>query len=175
MANLESLYNKIVPSPYTLSSILSDRHPNSRIVLVKGAYDIMHEGHVQSYFAAKELGDILVVGVNSDSAISARKGPERPIRTQMARMRLIASTIPVDWVTMYDEIDPINLINILKPDIFAASHFEWNKSGITRNIGSTQLLTLPKTGELSTTETINKIIRVYGLKEEKRERIEVTV
>ncbi|MDO5045685.1 D-glycero-beta-D-manno-heptose-7-phosphate kinase [Campylobacter sp.] len=88
-----------------------------RLVFTNGCFDILHAGHVRYLAKAKEFGDILVVGLNSDRSVKELKGDSRPINSQEDRACLLAALAAVDYVVIFDEPTPINLIKALKPDI----------------------------------------------------------
>ena len=87
------------------------------VVWTNGCFDLLHAGHVRSLRDAKALGDILVVGVNSDASVRAIKGDARPIVGQDDRAETIAALEAVDYVTIFDEPDPIMALSRLRPDI----------------------------------------------------------
>src|SRR5271165_2663562 len=88
-----------------------------KVVWTNGCFDLLHAGHVRSLRDAKALGDILVVGVNSDASVRAIKGDARPIIGQDDRAETIAALEAVDYVTIFDEPDPIMALSRLRPDI----------------------------------------------------------
>ncbi len=93
-----------------------------KVVLTQGVYDLIHEGHAAYLEAAKELGDILIVGVDSDALTRKRKGPDRPIVPQLERLKMLVHLRHVDIVTLKNEGDDIgDLIRVVKPDIFVVS------------------------------------------------------
>ena len=88
-----------------------------RVVWTNGCFDLLHVGHVRSLRDAKALGDILVVGLNSDASVRAIKGPTRPVVDQDDRAELLSALEPVDCVTIFDETEPSAILAIVKPDI----------------------------------------------------------
>jgi D-beta-D-heptose 7-phosphate kinase/D-beta-D-heptose 1-phosphate adenosyltransferase len=90
-----------------------------KIVFTNGCFDLLHMGHVQLLREAKNLGDILIVALNSDGSVRQIKGPDRPILPEEERAELIAALEMVDYVTMFDEPDPLNVIRELRPDVLA--------------------------------------------------------
>lgn len=102
--------SKILSSP-------KDLPQNANIVFTNGCFDILHKGHVSYLQKAKELGDILVVGLNSDRSVKALKGEERPINPQEDRAYLLASLECVDFVIIFDELTPYELIKEISPSI----------------------------------------------------------
>lgn len=88
-----------------------------KVVWTNGCFDILHVGHLRSLRDAKALGDILIVGINSDASVRAIKGELRPLVPQEDRAELLAGLEPVDYVMIFNEIDPVAAISSLKPDI----------------------------------------------------------
>jgi rfaE bifunctional protein nucleotidyltransferase chain/domain len=97
--------------------IAEHRAKNKRIVTTNGCFDILHIGHARLLNAAKALGDILVVGINSDASVSRLKGPTRPVVPEQERAELLANLQSVDYVTIFPEDTPIELIKLIKPDV----------------------------------------------------------
>jgi D-glycero-beta-D-manno-heptose 1-phosphate adenylyltransferase len=89
-----------------------------RVVLTNGCFDILHVGHLKTFQEAKSQGDLLIVGLNSDQSIKSLKGETRPIIPQSDRLELIAALKPVDFVTIFDEPTAINLIELIKPQVY---------------------------------------------------------
>ncbi|WP_120951914.1 D-glycero-beta-D-manno-heptose-7-phosphate kinase [Helicobacter sp. L8] len=100
----------------TLGHILHGAQPK-RVVFTNGCFDLLHRGHVYYLQEAKKLGDILVVGLNSDSSVRALKGPKRPIQRQEDRAFVLAGLECVDFVVIFEEKTPLELIRALKPHI----------------------------------------------------------
>lgn len=92
-------------------------HKNQRIVFTNGCFDILHVGHVRYLQEAAKLGDILIIGLNSDDSVKRLKGPERPINNQYERAEMLCSLGFVDYVVIFDEDTPLNLISIIQPDV----------------------------------------------------------
>ena len=88
-----------------------------RVVWTNGCFDILHVGHVRSLRDAKALGDVLVVGINSDASVRKIKGEGRPVVGQDDRAELLSALEPVDYVTIFEETDPVAVLSKLKPDI----------------------------------------------------------
>ncbi|MEP7267178.1 MAG: D-glycero-beta-D-manno-heptose 1-phosphate adenylyltransferase [Saprospiraceae bacterium] len=102
----------------TIRELISDwRNHSNKIVFTNGCFDILHLGHVDYLEKAKNLGDKLIVGLNSDRSVSAIKGPSRPIQDETCRSGVMASLASVDAVIIFDENTPLELIESLKPDI----------------------------------------------------------
>ncbi len=95
------------------------RQAGARVILANGCFDILHAGHVRYLAGAKALGDLLVVGVNSDRQVLLLKGPGRPLMPAAERAEIIASLETVDLVTIFDEPTVEILLLALKPDVHA--------------------------------------------------------
>lgn len=93
------------------------RADRNRIVFTNGCFDILHSGHIHYLEGASEYGDVLIIGLNSDSSVKRLKGNDRPINTAKDRADILASLSVVDYVVIFDEDTPYNLINALKPDV----------------------------------------------------------
>jgi rfaE bifunctional protein nucleotidyltransferase chain/domain len=87
------------------------------VVWTNGCFDLLHVGHIRSFRDAKALGDILIVGINSDASVRALKGDSRPIVNQTDRAELIAALEMVDYVAIFDEPTPVAALSRLRPDI----------------------------------------------------------
>ncbi len=97
------------------------RDAGKKIVTTCGAFDILHIGHLRSLLEAKKHGDILVVCLNSDSSIKQYKSPTRPVNPQEARAELLAGLECVDYVVIFDELDPRRVLDLIKPDVHVKS------------------------------------------------------
>ncbi len=93
------------------------RAPGLRLVFTNGVFDILHRGHVEYLYAARALGDCLVVGLNTDASVRRLKGPERPLNPEQDRALVLAGLACVDVVTLFDEDTPHALIGALLPDV----------------------------------------------------------
>ncbi|NPA27939.1 MAG: D-glycero-beta-D-manno-heptose 1-phosphate adenylyltransferase, partial [Epsilonproteobacteria bacterium] len=93
------------------------RANNKKIVFTNGCFDILHLGHVKYLQKAKALGDVLIVGLNSNSSVTRLKGKSRPVNDEFDRAYLLASLEVVDFVVIFEEDTPYNLIKKVKPDI----------------------------------------------------------
>ncbi|MFL5244219.1 MAG: D-glycero-beta-D-manno-heptose 1-phosphate adenylyltransferase [Gemmataceae bacterium] len=94
------------------------RQQGRRIVFTNGCYDILHRGHITFLNRAKALGDVLIVGVNSDDSIHRLKGPDRPINSLEDRVQVLAALSCVDYLISFDEDTPCNVIRVVRPDVF---------------------------------------------------------
>ena len=131
-----------------------------KIVFTNGCFDIIHAGHIQYLKEAKALGDILIVGVNSDASVKRLKGNSRPINFQDDRLVVLDALRPVDYVILFDEDTPFNLIEAIIPDVLVKGG-DWKIEDIvgynivTQNGGEVRSLSF-KNG-ISTTEIIKRI------------------
>ncbi len=98
-----------------LSGLRSINKP--RVVFTNGCFDLVHQGHVEYLSQARDLGDMLIVGLNSDESVRRLKGPSRPVSSLQSRAMVLAAFAFVDYVVVFDEYTPINLIQELRPDI----------------------------------------------------------
>jgi len=110
---------KIVARRTLKGKVASLKQAGKRVVFTNGCFDLLHVGHVRSLQKARSRGDCLVVGINSDSSVRQIKGPGRPIVPQKQRAEVLAALACVDWVTIFDEADPLALISLLVPDVLA--------------------------------------------------------
>ena len=105
-------------TPETLQPELQKwRKKGLKIVFTNGCFDLVHLGHVDYLEKARNLGDKLVLGLNTDASIKGLKGEERPLQDEMSRARIMASLLFVDAVVLFNEPTPYNLIDLVQPDI----------------------------------------------------------
>lgn len=117
MSKLKKINKKIIQIPSLLSILQKHKEEGKKIVFTNGCFDILHLGHIEYLAKAADFGDILVVGLNTDKSVKIIKGNERPINNQNARASVLASLFFVDYVVLFDEYTPENLIKIIKPNI----------------------------------------------------------
>lgn len=86
-------------------------------MFTNGVFDIIHRGHVDYLYKAKSYGDVLIVGLNSDSSVRKIKGPKRPIQNQSDRAVILSSLKPVDYVVLFSEVTPERLIKSVRPEV----------------------------------------------------------
>jgi len=99
--------------------IESLRREGKRIVTTNGCFDLLHVGHVRFLQAARQLGDVLAVGLNSDASVRRLKGEQRPINQQDDRAEVLAALACVDFVSIFDEDTPVEFLKAIKPNIHA--------------------------------------------------------
>jgi len=133
-----------------------------RVVFTNGCFDILHRGHVDYLTKAKALGDLLVVGVNGDDSVRRLKGPNRPIVNQDDRAAVLAALAAVDYVSLFDEDTPFELIRAIVPDVLVKGA-DWSVEAIVGKdvveaAGGT-VQTLEFLPNRSTSSIIQKIIQ----------------
>ncbi len=129
---------------------------NKKIVFTNGCFDILHKGHVQYLDKAKSFGDVLILGLNSDSSVKALKGDNRPINTQDDRAYILAALESVDYVVVFDDDTPLSLIQIVQPDVLVKGGDYEGKEVVGSDISKEVKLVQFVDGK-STTKTIEKI------------------
>ena len=135
-----------------------------KVVFSNGCFDILHAGHVAYLTAARALGDVLIIGLNSDDSVRRLKGPSRPVCCEMDRAAVLSALQVVDGVTLFHEDTPEELIGILLPDILVKGA-DWSveqiagAKAVLEHGGS--VLTLPLLEGRSTTGIIEKIIQLH--------------
>ncbi len=112
-----ALFSKIKDKKSIRPQIAAWKIMSKRIVFTNGCFDLLHPGHLQYLAEARALGDILIVGLNSDASVQRLKGAHRPINTEQARALMLAALVVVDAVIVFDEDTPLALIDLIKPDI----------------------------------------------------------
>jgi rfaE bifunctional protein nucleotidyltransferase chain/domain len=141
------------------------RKEGKTIVFTNGCFDILHVGHVQYLQEARRMGDLLVLGLNSDASVRAIKGEKRPLVPQTERAEVIASLTSVDYVTLFDETTPLRLIEYLRPDCLVKGG-DWKESSVVgRDLVQAwggRVVIVPLTEGASTTNIVEKILQVYG-------------
>ena len=146
-----------------LLSLLRDLRGKQKIVFTNGCFDILHAGHADYLKKAKSLGDILIVGINSDESIRRIKGEKRPIIPQELRAYLLDSLKPVDYVIIFEEDTPFELIKAIKPDVLVKGA-DWDLDKI---VGADFVLSyggkverIEFSFDISTTKIIEKILKL---------------
>ena len=125
--------HKIKTQKKLLGIIKELKKERKKIVAYSGSFDILHAGHITAIEEAAEQGDILVMLVNSDTSVKKYKGRRRPIISEKNRIRMLAALEDVDYVTCFDEINPKEIIEKIKPDIYCNGS-DWGKNCIEREV-----------------------------------------
>jgi len=156
--------NKILEREVLRETIQSLKKAGKKIAFTNGCFELLHVGHVQYLQAARAEGDILVVGVNSDHSVRQIKGPRRPVVPENERAEVLASLACVDFVSLFDEPDPLEIIRSLLPDVLVKGA-DWAKDAIVgRDIVEAhggRVVRIPLTQGASTTSIIEKILDSY--------------
>ena len=147
------------------SFVAAHRDAGRRVAFTNGVFDLLHPGHVRYLREARSLGDVLIVGVNSDASVRRNKGPQRPINPQDERAEVLAALGSVDFVVIFDESDPHKVIAALQPDVLVKGG-DWPVEKIIgRDIvearGGT-VISVPYIEGASTTGIIEKIVKTCG-------------
>jgi D-beta-D-heptose 7-phosphate kinase/D-beta-D-heptose 1-phosphate adenosyltransferase len=143
------------------------RRDGKRVVFTNGTFDILHRGHVEYLEAARGMGDVLFVGLNTDASIRRIKGPTRPVNRGADRAVVLAALASVDYVCMFGEDTPIRLIRKLLPDVLVKGA-DWKKADIVggdevrRSGGAVRTVRL--TPGRSTTNVIDRILRSHAVR-----------
>lgn len=142
------------------------RKHGKKIVFTNGCFDILHIGHVKYLEKAKKYGDVLIVGLNSDSSVRKIKGKSRPLNKQKDRALVLAALGFIDYVVIFNEDTPYNLISILKPDVLVKGS-DWHKdkivgAGLVNKAGG-KVIGAPFIKGFSTTKLIRKIIETEAI------------
>jgi rfaE bifunctional protein nucleotidyltransferase chain/domain len=132
------------------------------VVFTNGCFDLLHPGHVRSLEQARALGDLLVVGLNSDASVRALKGPARPVLPENDRAVILAGLAAVDYVVMFDRATPRELLARLRPDILVKGA-DWNIETIAGReeveAGGGRVVSVPLEPGFSTTTLVDELHR----------------
>ena len=153
-------------NPQELKSIRESlRQQKKKVVFTNGVFDIIHRGHIEYLSKAKNLGDALIVGINTDASARRIKGNKRPIVNEEDRAFVVANISPVDYVCLFDEDTPFNLISAFVPDILVKGA-DWKVESIVgREIvekAGGKVMTIDFIPDRSTTSIIDRILDRFG-------------
>jgi D-beta-D-heptose 7-phosphate kinase/D-beta-D-heptose 1-phosphate adenosyltransferase len=154
-------YEKHVTDAFALAARISSyRQGGKRIVFTNGCFDILHRGHINYLNRAKSLGDVLILGINSDSSVRRLKGSTRPINTLDDRMQVLAALSCIDLIVPFDGDTPAELIKVIQPDVFVKggdyTRETLPEAPLVESLGGTIFL-LPYLEDRSTTGIIERI------------------
>jgi rfaE bifunctional protein nucleotidyltransferase chain/domain len=145
-----------------LAKILSGlRRQGKRIVFTNGVYDLIHAGHVTLLEKSARLGDVLVLGINSDASVHRLKGPKRPIASQIDRVKVLSALTPVTYIAIFNEDTPYELIKALRPDILVKGGDYATDQIVGRDLVK-KVVRIPLVKGRSTSNIIKKILSAYG-------------
>lgn len=117
MKHLEKIYDKISDKDSLEARLKLWREEGKKVVFSNGCFDILHRGHVEYLSKAADLGDVLVIGLNTDASVKRLKGPSRPVNDEKARAVVLAALEFIDAVVFFEEDTPYNLIKFVQPDV----------------------------------------------------------
>ena len=159
------MFNKLIKEHTKLVAKVKElKNSGKKIVFTNGCFDIIHPGHVEYLYKAKSLGDILIIGINSDKSVKKIKGDKRPILNENDRALILSAFFFVDYITIFEEETPYNLIKKLIPDVLVKGG-DWEienivgKDIVEKNGG--KVVTINYKNGYSTTNIINKIKKLY--------------
>jgi rfaE bifunctional protein nucleotidyltransferase chain/domain len=153
--------NKIVQPLELASTLRARQQAGRRVVFTNGCFDLLHVGHIRYLQAARNLGDLLVVAVNSDASVQLlSKSPVRPIIPQAQRMEVLAALASVDYVVLFSETTPLETIEMLQPDVLVKGG-DWSVDRIVgREIVESRggmVCSIPLVPDISTSIIIQRI------------------
>ncbi len=140
------------------------RRQGRKIAFTNGCFDILHVGHVRYLREAKKTADVLVLALNSDISVRTIKGEKRPLVPQEERADVVAALESINYVTLFDEPTPLELIEYLRPDVLIKGG-DWAEENIVgrdsvKSWGG-KVVVIPETEGASTTNIIDKVLKVY--------------
>lgn len=151
---------KVINRSELAEKVAELRANKKKIVFTNGCFDILHAGHVRYLQSARNLGDVLIVGLNSDTSVAALKGSSRPINPQGDRAEVLAGLYAVDHIVIFTETTAENLIKIIKPEIYAKGGDyvveELPEANVVQESGG-KLVLIPEVQGRSSTSIIEKI------------------
>jgi len=144
--------------------LIALRCQEKRIVFTNGCFDLLHPGHIHTLTRAKALGDVLVVGMNSDASVKRLKGEKRPILNERERATVLAALEAVDYVITFEEDTPLQLIRALQPDILVKGG-DWSAEAVVGKeeveARGGQVVLIPYQTGASTTGLIERVLAAY--------------
>ena len=156
------MLSKIVKLKDLVQKISTLRESGRTIVFTNGCFDILHVGHVRYLAAAISEGDVLVVGLNSDESTRSIKQENRPIVSQDQRAEVLAGLECVDYITVFNEPDPLKLIQALKPDVLVKGS-DWKEEDIIGadvvKEGGGKVVRVDVVPDISTSRIIQRIVK----------------
>ena len=156
--------NKILDRETLQEKVKALQRKGHRTVFTNGCFDILHVGHLRYLTAARQEGELLVVGLNSDRSVAEIKGPRRPIVPEQQRAEILSGLSCIDFITLFDEPDPFNLIQLIHPDVLVKGD-DWPEdqiigADIVKADGG-KVVRVPLVKGNSTTAIIDKILKNY--------------
>jgi len=149
--------DKILPLDDLKEIVAKLKSAGRKIVFTNGCFDLLHIGHIRYLKEARKLGDVLIVGLNSDASVRRLK-PQRPLNEESQRAEVLASLEMVDFVILFSEDTPYKLIESIRPDVLVKGG-DWKKEDIVGSDIVAEVHSLPYVPGVSTSSIINKIIK----------------
>lgn len=156
----QTMETKIKSRNELIHIIKEFKKEGKKIVFTNGCFDLLHAGHIHSFREAKKNGDVLVVALNSDESVRSLKGVDRPFVPEDQRAQVIAAITYVDYVVIFNEIDPLSIVTELKPDVLVKGE-DWAEGKVVGQevveaVGG-KVIRIPLVKGVSTTNLIKKI------------------
>ncbi len=155
-----SPHSKVISLKDLLPELKSLRSDGLSVAFTNGCFDIIHRGHIEYLYKASEMADILIIGMNSDDSVRRLKGPARPLQDQESRSLILASLYFVDFIILFSEDTPYNLISKVEPDVLVKGGDYKAEDivgyDIVRKKGG-QIITIPLTKGYSSSSIIRKL------------------
>ena len=164
MTTLEVTQSKIFDASILTQRAAMWRFQNRKIVFTNGCFDILHRGHIEYLSSARDLGDVLIIGLNTDASVKRLKGEKRPVQDESSRALALASLRFVEAVVLFDEDTPYELIGKLQPDVLVKGG-DWPiEKIIGRDVVEARggrVVNVPYVKGASTTEIIERILKIF--------------
>jgi D-glycero-beta-D-manno-heptose 1-phosphate adenylyltransferase len=160
-SSFDQISSKIVNEQNAIATVKKWKQNGDKVVLTNGCFDLIHLGHVQYLSESKDLGDKLIVALNSSESVSLLKGQNRPINSEEVRAYNLAAMLMVDMVIIFDDLIPLQIIKLIEPDFLVKGG---DYDSVEKIVGADyvnsyggSVVTLPFLGGFSTTNIIKKI------------------
>lgn len=154
--------NRIIKKFSKLKGLVEKlRSEKRKIVFTNGCFDILHAGHVDYLERAKSFGDLLIVGMNSDSSVRRIKGEKRPIVPEEYRARVLTGLRTVDYVFVFEDETPYQVIKAIEPDVLVKGA-DWPLEKIVGREFAKEVKRIPFRYEISTTKIVEKVVSLYS-------------
>lgn len=154
------MHSAVYSLEHSIVRFAREKRNGKRVVFTNGCFDLLHPGHIASLEAARNLGDFLIVGINSDESVRILKGPSRPVIAELERAEILANLECVDGVVIFDELTPQRVIATLLPDVLVKGS-DWPGNQIVGReeveAAGGKVVLIDNVPGYSTTEILNKI------------------
>ena len=162
------LPNKLITLDKLHSIVTNLKEQQKKVIWTNGCFDILHIGHIEYLNQAKMLGDILIVGLNSDDSVNAIKGNNRPLFNELDRAKVLNALVYIDYITIFKEPSPLKILQLLKPDYYVKGGdytidtINQLERSVIESYGG-KIKILPIVQGVSTTEIVAKIQRLENI------------